>query len=68
MREMMMKKTAATLAVMVLGALATDAIAQEQSPWLVRARVVNIAPANNSDPVAGVGAADRITVSNKTMD
>jgi len=34
---------------------------------MVRARAVNISPANGSDPVGGVGAADRITVSSKTI-
>lgn len=68
MKEMMMNRsTALGLAVTAFGFLATNAIAQEQNPWLLRARAVSIAPANKSDPVGGVGAADRITVSDKTI-
>ncbi|HYD95546.1 MAG TPA: OmpW family outer membrane protein [Noviherbaspirillum sp.] len=60
-----MKKTAMILALAALG-LASQAMAQ-QSPWQVRARIVNIDPADKSDPVGGVGAANQITVSNKTI-
>lgn len=45
---------------------AANALADEQ-PWLVRVRALNMAPANESDPVGGVGASDRIHVSNKTF-
>ena len=61
-----MKKIALALAVCALGYVANGAMAQE-SPWLVRVRAVNIEPANNSDPVGGVGASDRISVPNKTI-
>lgn len=61
-----MKKTAIVLALAALG-LASQAMAQQQSPWQIRARAVNIDPADKSDPVGGAGAADRITVSNKTI-
>ncbi|HJV75059.1 MAG TPA: OmpW family protein [Noviherbaspirillum sp.] len=61
-----MKKSAVVLALAALGFITTEAMAQ-QSPWLVRARVVNIDTANKSDPVGGAGASDRITVSNKTI-
>jgi outer membrane protein len=61
-----MKKAAAVFALATMALLAGEAMAQ-QSPWLVRARAVNISPANKSDPVGGVGASDRLTVSNKTI-
>ncbi len=61
-----MNKAAIALAISALGFLATDAMAQ-QTAWLVRARAVNIAPADKSDPVGGVGASDRLTVSSKTI-
>lgn len=62
-----MKKSVAILALAALGAgVASQAMAQ-QSPWQIRARAVNINPADKSDPVGGVGAADQITVSNKTI-
>ena len=61
-----MKKTAAVLALATMGILAGEAMAQ-QSPWMVRARAVNISPANKSDQVGGTGANDRLTVSNKTI-
>lgn len=62
-------KKSATAAVMVfaaLGMFAGQAMA-EQSPWLVRARAVHLSPADKSDPVGGIGASDRITVSSKTI-
>lgn len=43
-----------------------QALAQD-SNWMVRARAVHIDPANESAPVGGTGAADRIHVSNKTI-
>lgn len=46
--------------------LSGTAMAQE-SPWLVRARAVHIDPANESDPIGGVGASDRLHVSGKTI-
>lgn len=61
-----MKKKVITIALLTLGMTGGNAMA-EQSPWLVRARAVNIDPANQSTPVGGTGAADRISVSNKTI-
>jgi len=63
-----MKKVILALSLAAIGFTATQAMADEaQSPWMVRVRAVNISPANSSDPVGGVGAADRITVSSKTI-
>lgn len=50
---------------MILSALSLGAMAE--TPWLVRARAVHIDPADKSDPVAGVGASDRFSVSSKTI-
>jgi len=65
-----MKKTAVALAALglftALGSVAGQAVAAD-GPWQVRARVVNINPADKSDPVGGAGAANRITVSDKTI-
>jgi len=61
-----MKKTAIVLALSTLGMLAAPAMA-EQSPWQIRVRAVNINPADKSDQVGGAGAADRLTVSSKTI-
>lgn len=61
-----MKKTAIVLALSTLGMLAAPAMA-EQSPWQIRARAVHINPADKSDPVGGAGAADRLSVSSKTI-
>ena len=55
-----------TILAVILGGLALNAMAAE-TPWLVRARAVHINPADKSDPVGGVGAADRISVSDKTI-
>jgi outer membrane protein len=61
-----MKKQVFAIALMTLGMAAGNAMA-EQSPWLLRARAVNIDPANQASPVGGTGAADRISVSKKTI-
>jgi outer membrane protein len=53
------------LAALACAALAAPAVAQEGSPWLVRARAVHIDPADKSDPVGGAGASDRLHVSDK---
>ncbi|HZX27663.1 MAG TPA: OmpW family outer membrane protein [Telluria sp.] len=60
-------KSAALFAALAATALVSVNAAAQESPWLVRARAVNISPANNSDPVGGTGASDRITVSSKTI-
>lgn len=63
-----MKKLVLALSLAAVGLTATQAMAAEQSPWQVRARVVNISPANGSDAIPALGvAADAITVSNKTI-
>ncbi|MBC3862405.1 OmpW family protein [Undibacterium jejuense] len=63
-----MKKVILALSLAAIGFTATQAMADEaQSPWMVRVRAVNISPANSSDPIGGVGAADRLTVSSKTI-
>ena len=61
-----MKKIALALALAAVGMTATQVMAQE-SPWLVRARAVNISPANGSDAIPGLAPADAITVSSKTI-
>jgi outer membrane protein len=50
----------------ILCAFSSASIA-EVSPWQVRVRAVHIDPANQSDPVGGVGAANTIHVSSKTI-
>jgi outer membrane protein len=49
--------------------LCGTATAQEsqESPWLVRARAVHIDTVDKSDPIGGVGASDRLHVSDKTI-
>lgn len=61
-----MKTTMKTVLVALIALTASQAMAQ-QSPWQVRARAVHIDPDNKSTPVGGVGAADRIEVSSKTI-
>lgn len=61
MKTMLQHVLAVTLAL-----AGSQALAQETN-WMVRARVVHIDPANESAPLAGVGAADRIHVSSKTI-
>jgi outer membrane protein len=61
---------AAVLATLSLtGVAMSSAVAQEsqKAPWLVRVRAVHLNTADKSDPVGGVGASDRLTVSDKTI-
>jgi outer membrane protein len=68
MKAVTMKKAmTAALAVSFLGLFATEAMAQQQSPWQVRVRAVHIDPADKSDPINGAGASDLVTVSSKTI-
>lgn len=61
-----MKKIALKLLVAAFG-LSSVAVMAQESPWLVRARAVHIDTANKSDPLGGVGAANRIHVDTKTI-
>jgi outer membrane protein len=61
-----MKTTAAAIALAILGTLSNNAMADD-SPWLVRVRAVHLDPADKADPVGGPGAANRISVSSKTI-
>ena len=62
-----MKKITLALALAAIGCTSASVMAQE-SPWLVRARVVDINTANKSDPVPALGLpADQINVSNKVI-
>jgi outer membrane protein len=47
--------------------LISSGAAAQESPWQVRVRAVHLDPADKSDPVGGVGPADRISVSSKTI-
>ncbi|MGZ3182728.1 MAG: OmpW/AlkL family protein [Telluria sp.] len=62
-----MKAVVLTTLIASAGALFSANAAAQESPWLVRARAVHIAPADKSDPIGGAGAADRIHVSSKTI-
>ncbi|WP_005036160.1 OmpW/AlkL family protein [Holophaga foetida] len=62
-----MKKTAMVLAVATLGLMGNEALAQQQSPWLVRAHAVYLDPADKSESIAGVGASDRLHVESRTI-
>jgi len=58
---------AAVLATLSLTGVAMDSAVAQESPWLVRVRAVHLNTADKSDPVGGVGASDRLTVSNETI-
>ena len=62
-----MSKLIAAAAVLATLTLNIGAATAQESPWQVRARAVYLDPADKSAPVAGVGASDRITVSDKTI-
>ncbi|MCE3603265.1 outer membrane beta-barrel protein [Massilia sp. P8910] len=61
-----MKSKLLAVAVSMLGLIAIDAQAQDGA-WLVRARAAHLNTADKSTPVAGAGASDRISVSDKTI-
>jgi outer membrane protein len=54
-------------AITLAGSAAATAQELQDSHWLVRARAVHIDTANKSDPIGGVGASDRLHVSDKTI-
>lgn len=56
-----------SLVAAVVLAVASSAIQAEEGNWMVRVRAVNLDPANKSDPIGGVGASDRIHVSDKVI-
>jgi outer membrane protein len=56
-----------TLAALNLTGIAMNSAMAQESPWLVRVRAVHLDPADKSAPLGGVGASDRITVSDKTI-
>ena len=62
-----MSKLIAAAAVLATLTLSMSAAQAQENPWQVRARAVYLDPADKSAPVAGVGASDRITVSDKTI-
>ena len=62
-----MSKLIAAAAVLATLTLSTSAAMAQESPWQVRARAVYLDPADKSAPVAGAGASDRLTVSDKTI-
>ncbi len=64
-----MNKSVLAIAFVSLTAIASQAFAQQaqENPWLLRVRVVYLDPANKSDPIGGVGAADRLTINSKTI-
>lgn len=63
-----MKRSTLVLAIAanLLAAAAPAALAQDGS-WLVRVRATHLAPADKSDPIAGTGAANRISVESRTI-
>lgn len=61
-----MKTTLAITILTMLGTLGGNAMADD-SAWLVRVRAVHLSPADRSDPVGGLGASGRLTVSSKTI-
>lgn len=58
---------AAVLATLSLTGVAMGNAVAQESPWLVRVRAVHLDTADKSDPIGGVGASDRLTVSDKTI-
>ncbi len=60
------KALASAVAAVTLSLFTQSALAQD-NPWLVRVRATHIAPADKSEPLGGAGAANRLTVSDKTI-
>ena len=64
----MIKRSIFAITVSLLGAISTGAQAQSQDGnWLVRVRATQLNPADKSTPIGGIGAANRIAVSDKTI-
>jgi len=63
------KKSVAALVLLLSAAAGSQALAQQvqEGSWLVRVRAAHLDPANKSDPVGGVGAANRLTVESRTI-
>ena len=64
--KMMLKRSIFAVAITLLGAIGTTAHAEDGN-WLVRVRAAQLNPADKSTPIGGVGGADRIGVSDKTI-
>ncbi len=56
-----------SLVAAVVLAVVSSATQAEEGNWMVRVRAVNLDPANKADPIGGVGASDRIHVSDKVI-
>ncbi len=68
----MIKRSMIAVALSMLGVAGAQAQAQAQTQaqdgdWLVRVRAAHLNPADQSAPLGGVGAIDRIGVSDKTI-
>lgn len=61
-----MKKPITAMVLAALSMLATQALAQA-TPWQLRVRALHLDPADKSAPIGGAGAANRLTVENKTI-
>jgi len=63
-----MKRSTVVLAASLFAAVtaAPAALAQDSS-WLVRVRASHLSPADKSDPVGGVGPANRVSVESRTI-
>lgn len=61
-----MKQHLAAAVLAALSTLAVNAVAQT-APWQVRVRAVHLHPDNQSSPLGGAGAADRLAVDEKTI-
>lgn len=64
----MFKRSMIAVTVSMLGAIGAMAPAQAQDgAWLARVRATQLSPSDKSTPLGGIGAADRISVSDKTI-
>ena len=62
----MKRSMIAVVVASMMGLIGASAHAQDGS-WLVRARAAHLNPADKATPLGGVGASDRISVSDKTI-
>ena len=62
----MIKRSIISVTVSMLSMIVSSAQAQDGN-WLVRVRATQLNPADKSTPLGGVGAANRIAVSDKTI-
>lgn len=62
-----MKRISIAVCLATLATTVCSAAVAQESPWLIRARAVQLSPADKSDSLGGIGNANRISVEKRTI-